>query len=52
MPLPKKDKPLTKQLSVRVTPEIYERVKMVPNHQDKLRALIQQWLENLEQEQE
>ncbi len=48
MPLPKKDKPLSKQIALKMTPEMHDALKAIPDYQEKLRELIRQWLENLE----
>lgn len=47
MTLPKKDEPLVQTISIRVTQSQYDAIKSIPDYREKLRALIQQWLENL-----
>lgn len=50
MTLPKKDEPLKGKLTIRVTEATESKVKLIPNYAEKLRVLIQQWLESLESE--
>lgn len=42
------DKPLSKQLNIRVTDDMYEAIKKVPNHRELIRVLLQEWLDNLD----
>ncbi len=48
MTLPKKDEPLVQTISIRVTQSQYDAIKSIPDYREKLRALIQQWLKNLD----
>lgn len=50
MTLPKKDEPLKGKLTIRVTEATESKVKLIPNYAEKLRVLIQQWLDSLESE--
>ena len=43
-----RDEPLTANLNIRVSPSMRDKVKAIPNYPEKLREVIQQWLENLD----
>lgn len=43
-----RDASLTAQINLRVTPEMRKRIKGVPNYPEKLREVIQQWLDTLD----
>jgi hypothetical protein len=43
-----RDEPLTANLNIRVSQSMRDRVKAIPNYPEKLREVIQQWLESLD----
>lgn len=45
-----RDEPLTGKITIRVTQTTQDKVKAIPDYAEKLRVLIQEWLDNLEQE--
>ncbi len=44
-----RDEPLLKNLNIRISASMYGRIKSVPNANEKIRVLLQNWLDSLEQ---
>ncbi|BDA70202.1 hypothetical protein CAL7716_043680 [Calothrix sp. PCC 7716] len=50
MPLPKKETPLEKTISIRVTQADYDALTSIPDYREKLRDFIQKLINSQEQE--
>ncbi|RUT07302.1 hypothetical protein DSM106972_025630 [Dulcicalothrix desertica PCC 7102] len=52
MTLPKKNNPLSEQITIRFTKADYDALTSIPQYREKLRALIVEWLNSQEKEKE